>query len=77
MQILKFTLRKDANICYNKEDIKVNKVEIEALKEFFKKYEFFSLLKRLEKKDIKDIAESQSEKVTFHLVVSHLVKKIF
>lgn len=56
------TLRKDANICYNKEDIKVNKVEIEALKEFFKKYEFFSLLKRLEKKDIKDIAESQSEK---------------
>lgn len=44
------TLRKDANISFNKEDIKVEEADLEKLKNFFKKYEFFSLLKRLEKK---------------------------
>lgn len=43
------TLRKDATISFNKEDLKVEEVKTENLKKFFQKYEFFSLLKRLEK----------------------------
>lgn len=43
------TLRFDANINYNKEDLLVKEVDYNALKGFYQKYEFFSLLKRLEK----------------------------
>ena len=46
------TLRKDANVPFEKEDIKKNEINYTGLKEFYQKYEFSSLLKRLEKVSI-------------------------
>ncbi len=46
------TLRKDAPLPYDKEDIKKNEINYTALSEFYQKYEFTSLLKRLEKVEI-------------------------
>lgn len=43
------TLRKDANISFFKEDLRIKELDKDNLKKFFQKYEFFSLLKRLEK----------------------------
>ena len=46
------TLRKDATLPFGKEDIKKNEINYTGIREFYTKYEFNSLLKRLEKKDI-------------------------
>lgn len=51
------TLRKDAEIPFDKEELKRVAPNKEKLIEFFTRYEFYSLLKRIEKEEIKEAEE--------------------
>jgi len=55
------TLRKDANINYSKEDLKLISPNREKLVEFFTKYEFASLLKKIQKEEMNEVKVEQKE----------------
>ena len=55
------TLRKDANIVYKKDDLKIVSPNREKLVDFFTKYEFASLLKRIQKEEMNDALVEQKE----------------
>ena len=55
------TLRKDANINYSKEDLKLVSPNREKLVDFFTKYEFASLLKRIQKEEMNEVKIEQQE----------------
>ena len=69
------TLRKDAPLPFDKEELKVNEINITALKDFYLKYEFTSLLKRLEKIDV--ISKSEVVEESTHEFELALKKEDF
>ena len=67
------TLRKDANISFDKEDLKRVAPDKNRLLEFFTKYEFYSLLKRIEKEETKEVDEISEE--SFEIIDSKKFSK--